>query len=73
MTGLAERIWRARKSHAWIDAQVRDCGDSPGAEVRFYYDGALVLAQRWATRDDAIRCANGHLKELQRAGWVTHW
>jgi hypothetical protein len=71
VTELAERIWRVRKNHTWIDAQVR--ADTAGAEVRFYYDGALVFAQRWPTRAEAIHCANGHLRELQRAGWVTHW
>lgn len=71
--GRSERVWRARKNHTWIDAQVRDCGDAPGAEIRFFYDGVLVFAQRWPTRADAIRCANLHLHDLQRAGWVTHW
>jgi hypothetical protein len=70
---LAERVWRVRKNHTWIDAQVRDCVESGGVEVRFFYDGSLVFAQRCRTRDEALTRAAGHLQELQRAGWVTHW
>jgi hypothetical protein len=40
--------------------------------VRFFYDGSLVFAQRWPTRDEAL-AARRPLRELQRAGWVTHW
>jgi hypothetical protein len=72
-TDLAERVWRVRKDHTWIDARVSACVETAGVEVRFYYDGSLVLAQRWPTRDEALGCAAGRLRELQRAGWVTHW
>jgi hypothetical protein len=70
---LAERVWRVRKNHTWIDAQLHDCVETSDVEVRFYYDGSLVFSQRWPTRDEALGCAAGHLRELQRAGWVTHW
>jgi hypothetical protein len=67
------RVWRVRKNHTWIDAQVRDCVEPAGIEVQFYYDGAIVFSRRWPTRDEALTCAGGYLLELQRAGWVTHW
>jgi hypothetical protein len=70
---LAERAWRVRKNHTWIDAQLRECVEPAGVEVRFFYDGSLVFAQRWPTRDEALGCAASHLRELQRAGWITHW
>jgi hypothetical protein len=70
---LAERVWRVRKNHTWIDAQLRDRGETTGFDVRFFYDGSLVFSQRWPTRDAALGCAAGYLRELQRAGWVTHW
>jgi len=70
---LAERVWRVRKDHTWIDAQLHDGTQAPGVEVRFFYDGTLVLAQRCPTRDEALACAAGYLHDLQRAGWVTHW
>ena len=69
----AERVWRVRKGHTWIDARLHDCADTTGVEVSFYYDNALVFSQRWPTRDEALGCAAGRLRELQRAGWITHW
>ena len=68
---LAERLWRVRKDHTWIDAQIRDCPD--GVEVGFSYDGARVFARRFSTRDLAVNEADRTLQDLQRAGWTTHW
>jgi hypothetical protein len=70
---LAQRVWRVRKNHTWIDAQVLDDGDTGAAEIRFYYDGVMVFARRWPSRDAALTHADDRLRELQRAGWVTHW
>ena len=70
---LAERVWRVRRNHTSIDAQVRDCADASGVEVQFFYDGALVIRRRWPSRAEAVACAADRLQELQRAGWVTHW
>jgi len=70
---LAERVWRVRKNHTWIDAQIRDCPQSADVEIRFFYDGALVLARRWPSREAALTGAADQLRELQRAGWNTHW
>jgi hypothetical protein len=68
---LAERLWRVRKDHTWIDAQARDC--SGGVEVGFSYDGARVFARHFPTRDLARDEADRILRDLQRAGWTTHW
>jgi hypothetical protein len=73
MRDTAERVWRVRKNHTWIDAQVRDCADPAGAEIQFFYDGALLFARRWPSREDALAHAADQLRELQRAGWNTHW
>lgn len=72
MTQQAERIWRARKNHAWIDAQLRP-SDEARVELRFFYDGDLVFSRSWPTRDAALAHASHQLRELQRAGWNTHW
>lgn len=72
-TNAVERVWRVRKNHTWIDAQLRTFVDAAGVEIRFFYDRTLVLSRRWPTRDEALQCAAGQLQELQRAGWVTHW
>jgi len=70
---LGERVWRVRKNHTWIDAQIRDCPQSTDVEIRFSYGGVLVLARRWPSRERAMTHAADQLGELQRAGWNTHW
>jgi hypothetical protein len=70
---VAERIWRARRHHTWIDAQLRPASDGAGFELQFFYDGTLVLSRVWPTRDDAVAHAGNQLRDLQRAGWNTHW
>jgi hypothetical protein len=68
---VGERVWRVRKNHTWIDAQVHECTD--GIEVGFTYDGARVYSRRFPTRDLALVEAARVLRDLQRAGWATHW
>jgi hypothetical protein len=67
------RIWRLRKDHTWIDARLRPCADSGDVEVQFFYDGALLFARRWPSRELALTHADDQLRNLQRAGWNTHW
>jgi hypothetical protein len=71
MKAQAERVWRARKNHTWIDAQLRASDDR--FELRFFYDGNLVFSRSWPTRETALADAARQLRELQRAGWNTHW
>ena len=71
LSRLGERVWRARKNHTWIDAQLHAAVE--GVELQFYYDGSLVLSRVWPTREDAVAHANRQLRELQRAGWNLHW
>ena len=68
-----ERLWRVRKQGAWIDARLRESDASPGVELSYFYDGQLVIATEWPTREDAIGDADVKLRDLQRAGWTTHW
>ena len=67
------RVWRLRKNHTWIDAQIRDCVESDHVELQFFYDGTLVFARRWPSREAALTHAGDRLRDLQRAGWNTHW
>jgi len=67
------RVWRLRKDHTWIDAQIRECPESGEVEIRFFYDGALLLARRWPSREQALTHATDRLRDLQRVGWTTHW
>ena len=66
-----ERLWRVRKNHTWIDAQLRQDGDE--VAVSFSYDGERVLTRRFANRDAAIAVADATRDDLLRAGWTTHW
>jgi hypothetical protein len=70
---LAERVWRVRKNHTSIDAQVRNAPGAGACEVQFHYDGTLVLTRRWPSREGALAHAAEQLRELQRAGWNIHW
>ena len=68
---LGERLWRVRKNHTWIDAQVLEAAGA--VEIQFTYDGARLYAGRFPTRALALREADRMLCDLQRAGWSTHW
>ncbi len=68
-----ERLWRVRKDHTWIDARVRGRADAGGIELQFFYDGSLIVARRYPTRDEAVADADTYLRNLQRTGWNTHW
>ena len=70
-SGLAERLWRVRKNHTSIDAHISARG--VGVEIRYFYDGEPVLSQQWPTRQLALTDAATRLRDLQRAGWTTHW
>lgn len=67
------RVWRLRKNHTRLDARLSDCAASTDVELRFFYDGMLIHARRWPSREDALSHADRQLRELQRAGWNTHW
>ena len=66
-----ERVWRVRKDHTSIDAQIDD--REAGVEIRYFYNGEPVLSRRWPTRELALTDAAARLSDLQRAGWNTHW
>jgi hypothetical protein len=67
---MTDRVWRVRKNHTWIDAQLRE-GD--GIVLRCYRDGQPIYVRRWPTRELALTDADARLKELLRVGWMTHW
>lgn len=68
-----ERLWRVRKHHTWIDARIRDRQGSPRVELAFFYDGERVYSKVCPSREVAIDEAASRLRDLQRAGWNTHW
>ncbi len=66
-----ERLWRVRKANTWIDAQVST--DQTVTELRFFLDGERVFSRAFPTRALAAADAEQRLRDLQRAGWTTHW
>lgn len=69
----AVRVWRLRRNSTWLDARIDDCADSTGVELQFFRDNTLISARRWPSREDAMADAERQLRDLQRAGWNTHW
>ena len=67
------RVWRVRKNHTWIDARLLDAAHTGGVELQFFYDNTLVLARHCPTREEALATAETYLRNLERAGWNTHW
>jgi hypothetical protein len=69
---LEERVWRLRKLHQYVDAELRDEGGA-GVRVQFFFNGEPVLGRRWPTRALALLEAAGKRAELERDGWMAHW
>ena len=69
--GSGVRLWRLRKLHQQVDAQLRE--DREGAEIRFFYNGTLAYQRRWPTRELALAQAAEKRAELERGGWTLHW
>ena len=67
------RVWRLRKNSTWLDARLSGSADAGAVELKFFRDNALISSRSWPTREDAMADAERHLRELQRAGWNTHW
>jgi hypothetical protein len=67
------RVWRVRKNSTWLDARLAECTGSTDVELQFFRDNSLIAARRCPTREAALSHAGDQLRELQRAGWNTHW
>ena len=65
------RIWRLRKLHQAVDAELHRIGDE--VEVRFLFNGELSYARRCASRELALETAALKRAELEREGWSFHW
>jgi hypothetical protein len=67
------RVWRLRKNSTWLDARLSDGAEEAGVELQFFRDNTLISSRRWPSREEAVADAERQLRELQRAGWNTHW
>jgi hypothetical protein len=65
------RLWRLRKLHHLVDAEIRDLGDA--CELRFVYNGEVAYSGREKTFAAAAEKAGRKRAELERAGWISHW
>ncbi|HUL75461.1 MAG TPA: hypothetical protein VLT86_20275 [Vicinamibacterales bacterium] len=68
---LADRLWRVRKRHDHIDAVLH--ASPAGWELQFGRNDRPLVVWQFATEAEARREADARLKELQRAGWTSHW
>jgi hypothetical protein len=65
------RLWRARRRHDRIDAELRLAGSSWVLE--YWRNDRPMVTRRYETEEKARAEAEAQLKELQRAGWIDHW
>lgn len=70
--GTSRRLWRLRKRHQSVDAELWS-GDGAGVELRYLLGGGLTYRRIWESRDAAIREAMAKRAELEREGWTFHW
>jgi hypothetical protein len=66
-----KRVWRVRKRHDHIDAEIRPRGSE--WELRILHNGRRLLSWRFADRDEASAEATARRRELERSGWQSHW
>ena len=65
------RLWRVRRRHDHIDAVLRELG--PIWELEFVRNDRVFLMWRYPDRASAATEADARLRDLQRAGWTSHW
>ena len=65
---MTSKLWRLRKRQQSIDAILRD-----DVTLEFVMNGKRMTARRCGSRAQAVNAATEKRKELERAGWATHW
>ena len=61
-------MWRLRKRQQSIDAILHD-----RTTLEFVMNGRRLTLRRWPSRAQAVKAAAEKRKELERAGWASHW
>ncbi|MGH6750103.1 MAG: hypothetical protein ACRECI_12410 [Methyloceanibacter sp.] len=69
---VGDRLWRIRKRQHVIDAIVRPAAREAVA-LEYVLNGRRIYVREWPTREAAETTAGARLRDLQRAGWATHW
>ena len=70
-TDPSRRIWRVRRRHDHIDAEL--CRSHATWELCYRHNGRVMLVWRYDSQASALREADARLGALVRAGWATHW
>jgi len=68
----SKRLWRLRKLHDTVDAELREVADNQ-IELKVFYNGEVAYVRRLATRAEAVSEAASKRAELEREGWNFHW
>jgi hypothetical protein len=66
-------VWRLRKLHQYVDAELRQGKEPSDFEIQFFYNGEFAYSRHCPTRDLALAEAAGKRAELERDGWMFHW
>ena len=69
----SRRIWRLRKLHQFVDAELTEDPGKPGVELRLLFNGELSYTRRCASGEAALEEAAAKRAELERDGWMFHW
>lgn len=65
------RLWRMRRRNQQIEATLAQAG--PSWELTFARNHKPMLVWRYKEPGAARAEADAHRRELERAGWVSHW
>jgi hypothetical protein len=71
-SNAARRLWRLRKQHRHVDAELQVEGEGD-VLLRFFLNGTLTYSRRWPSRALALHEAADKRAELEREGWMLHW
>lgn len=67
------RIWRLRKRHLYVDAELKQVSGTGEWDLEVYYGTTLTSSKRFATRNEAVDEGRARRAELEREGWTFHW
>jgi hypothetical protein len=68
----SERLWRLRKRQHIIDVRLHEA-EGRGFTLEFTMNGTQLMLRRCLSRAHAVQAATDKRKDLERAGWATHW
>ena len=64
------RLWRVRKDHHTLEADLRSHDDSYGVELQILCDGDLVFGRHYDRRELATGEAHALLQHYRADGWT---